>query len=205
MPQLFHDRGYMIQKSSFLRRIMELREFRILIPIWVLGGALLLADPSAAAAVKTPLRIGYVNLSLLLHEMPQTAAAQRLLNRELSGRKKLLLKQLAEIKKEKLAMKAGNAGISLLQRMENEQRLNMLRERYRTNQQQYAEDFSLARNQALVNLQRLAVRAIRAYGKRHHFTVILGQEVFFASPGIDLTPKILASLRRIFSQSRKHG
>ncbi len=184
---------------------MRLRWFRVLGTLWILGGGLILATPSSAAAPATPLRIGYVNLSLLLHEMPQTAAAQKSLNQELGGRKKVLLKQLAGIRKQKLAMKSGSTSVSLLQRMENEQRLNMLRERYRTSQQQYAEDFNLARNQALDNLQRLAVRAIRTYGKQHHFTVILGQEVFFASPGIDLTPKILAQLRRMFSQSRKHG
>ncbi len=195
----------MIHKSGLLRPFMGVSWSRVLPAIGFLGAGFLLAGPLAAAAPAAPPRIGYVNLSLLLREMPQTAAAQKSLSQELSGRKKLLLKQLSEIKKEKLTMKTQNSSISLLQRMENEQRLNMLRQRYRTSEQQYNEDFNLARNQALVNLQRLAVRAIQSYGKRHHFTVILGQEVFFASPGIDLTPKILSRLRLIFSRSRKHG
>jgi Skp family chaperone for outer membrane proteins len=146
-----------------------------------------------------------VNLNLLVREMPQTMVAQKALNQQLSGRKKLLLKQLAEIGKLRRTMHAQESHANLLQRMENEQRLNSLRQGYRTSEQQYEEDFNLARNQALANLQRLAIHAIRAYGKRHHFTVILGREVFFASPEINLTSRILEQLRLMSAHSRKHG
>ncbi|MHB1544145.1 MAG: OmpH/Skp family outer membrane protein [Gammaproteobacteria bacterium] len=155
-------------------------------------GCIGLASLPASA---TPLRLGYVNIGVLLREMPQSKAAELKLNQELSTQKQRLAERLVAIKAMRHKLHNPADRLSLLKRMEDQQRLNTLQNSYRMSEEQYSEDFNLARNQALANLQRLAIRAIHAYALRHHFTLVLGNDVFFADPSVNITPSVLARLK----------
>jgi Outer membrane protein (OmpH-like). len=92
--------------------------------------------------------------------------------------------------------------------MQDQQRLDTMEARYRTIEEQYAEDFNLARNQALTNLQRLAVHAIHAYAQKHHYTLVLGNDLYFVAPTLNITAAVLAHLQALYqarSQSTPHA
>ncbi len=158
---------------------------------WIGGAA-----PNANA---TSIRLGYVNLGVLLREMPQSKAAELKLNQDLAAQKQRLTKSEAVIQAMQHKLHNPTDHLSLLSRMEDQQRLNTLENSYRMSEEQYSEDFSLARNQALANLQRLAIRAIHAYALEHHFTLVVGNDVFFADPSLNITPHVLARLKALYA------
>ncbi|EQD28933.1 outer membrane protein OmpH, partial [mine drainage metagenome] len=148
----------------------------------ILIGCIGFAGPVSGA---TTLRLGYVNIGVLLREMPQSKAAELKLNHELAAQKQRLAKRLAAIQAMRHKLHNPADRLSLLKRMEDQQRLNTLQNSYRMSEEQYSEDFNLARNQALANLQRLAIHAIHAYALQHHYTLVLGNDVFFADPSLN--------------------
>lgn len=167
----------------------------LLILIGCMGLAL---QPVCAA----PLRLGYVNIGALLREMPQSKAAELKLNQELAKQKQHLAERLDAIQALRRKLHNASDRLSLLKRMEDQQHLNTLENSYRMSEEQYSEDFNLARNQALANLQRLAIREIHAYALKHHFTLVLGNDVYFADPSLNITPRVLKRLQVLYAAHR---
>ena len=166
--------------------------FKNVLVLGVLTMALI--GPVQAADIK----IGFVNVAVILEKAPQAEQAKISLEREFSPRSKRLQASQKEIKKldEKIARDGklmSQAEARKLQRTVLEKRRALKRD-----QEEFREDFNLKRNEALAKLQRLVFEAIKALSEAENYDLVLHDGVVFASSAVDITKKVqkrLASLK----------
>lgn len=153
---------------------------------------LLLATGGWAAEVK----IGYVDAARLLDEAPQAEAAADKLKSEFSSRESDLMAEKKELDKiqERLARDGDimseserkKLGIDVLSRQRE----------LRRKQEEFRQDITIRRNDALGGLQDLIRTAIQNIGKQGNYDIIFYEGISYANPRLDLTDQVLAELRK---------
>jgi outer membrane protein len=152
-------------------------------------GLLLVANVSYA-----DLKIGFVNIPVVLEKAPQAEKAKKRLEQEFSPRDKQLVAQQKEIQSmdEKMAKDAAVMGESARANLEKDI-LNKKRDAKRA-QQEFSEDFNARRNEELGKLQRRIVEAIREIAKDQSFDLLLTDGVIYSSEKIDVTTQVQQKL-----------
>ncbi len=143
------------------------------------------------------LKIGFVNVPVVLEKAPQAEKAKKRLENEFSPRDKHLVSQNKEIKKleEKLSRDASVMGESERRKLERD--IVAKKREAKRSMQEFKEDFNMRRNEELGKLQRRILEAIRALAKDEKFDLLLTEGVIYASEQIDVTAQVqqkLASL-----------
>lgn len=166
--------------------------FKNVLVISVLTVALL------GAAQAADIKVGFVNMAVILEKAPQAEQAKTALEKEFSPRNKRLLASQKEIKKldEKIARDGklmSKSEARKLQRKVLEKKRALKRD-----QEEFREDFNLRHNEELAKLQRLVLEAIKALSEAQKYDLVLHDGVVFASSSVDITKKVqkrLASLK----------
>jgi outer membrane protein len=152
-------------------------------------GLLLTANVSFA-----DLKVGVVNIPMVLEKAPQAEKAKKRLEQEFKPRDNQLVSQQKEIQtmQEKLKKDASVMSESQRNRMETDVQ-NKMRDAKRS-QQEFSEDFNARRNDELGKLQKRIVEAIRAIAKDQEFDLILTDGVIYSSPQMDITSQLQQKL-----------
>lgn len=161
----------------------------------VMASVLMLALAGAAHAAEV--KIGFVNVAVILEKAPQAESAKIALEKEFSPRNKRLLASQKEIKKldEKMVRDAklmSQAEARRLQRDVLEKKRALKRD-----QEEFREDFNLRRNEELAKLQRLVFEAIKGLSEAEKYDLVLHDGVVFASGAVDITNKVKQRLAEI--------
>ncbi|MBL4743177.1 MAG: OmpH family outer membrane protein [Cycloclasticus sp.] len=161
----------------------------------VMASVLMLALAGAAHAAE--IKIGFVNVAIILEKAPQAESAKIALEKEFSPRNKRLIASQKEIKKldEKMARDAklmSQAEARRLQRDVLEKKRALKRD-----QEEFREDFNLRRNEELAKLQRLVFEAIKGFSEAEKYDLVLHDGVVFASDAVDITNKVKQRLAAI--------
>lgn len=160
-----------------------------------MASVLMLALAGAAHAAE--IKIGFVNVAIILEKAPQAESAKIALEKEFSPRNKRLIASQKEIKKldEKMARDAklmSQAEARRLQRDVLEKKRALKRD-----QEEFREDFNLRRNEELAKLQRLVFEAIKGFSEAEKYDLVLHDGVVFASDAVDITNKVKQRLAAI--------
>lgn len=152
-------------------------------------GLLLTASTSFA-----DLKIGFVNIPLVLEKAPQAEKAKKRLEQKFSPRDKQLVAQQKEIQtlEEKMTRDAAVMGEN--ERADLERDILSKKRDAKRSQQEFSEDFNASRNEELGKLQRRIVEAIRAIAKDQNFDLLLTDGVIYASEQIDITNQVQQKL-----------
>jgi len=147
-----------------------------------------------ATSCYADLKIGFVNIPLVLEKAPQAEKAKKRLELEFSPRDRQLVAQQKDIqsKEERLNRDSGVMSDSERSRAEKDL-LNQKRDAKRK-QQEFSEDFNARRNEELGKLQRRIVEAIRSIAKDQNFDLLLTDGVIYASEKIDVTAQVQSKL-----------
>jgi len=140
------------------------------------------------------LKVGFVNIPLVLEKAPQAEKAKKRLEQEFSPRDKQLVAQQKEIESlaAKIAKDAAVTGKSEQAKLEKDVS-NKKRDAQRA-QQQFSEDFNVRRNEELGKLQSHIVEVIRGIAKDQSFDLLLTDGVIYSSEQIDVTAQVQQKL-----------
>ena len=155
---------------------------------------LMLAGPASAQDVK----IGVVNIPLLMDRSPQTKVAFEALQEEFAPRQRTILALQKELQDKDENYKKDRAVLSEAERRNIEKDLREgQRDLVRMNDE-FNEDFNLRRNEELGNIQRGLLKEVQDYAQQEGFDLVVGDGVLYASEAVNITGKVLAAMEANF-------
>jgi outer membrane protein len=148
----------------------------------------------ASAGAHAEIKIGVVNVPMLLEKAPQAEQAKKKMEREFSSREKKLLSEQEDIKQmeERLSKDAAVMSDSERDKLEKDV-MKRLRE-YKSAKEELMQDENLSRNEELTKLQKVILEAIQALAREESYDLLLTDGVVFATEAIDVTGKVAAKL-----------
>ena len=159
--------------------------------------ALLLASASSIAvtAQAQELKIGYVNGERVLREAEPAKRAAAKLEAEFGKRQKDLNDQSAAFRAQADKLDKDSPTLSEAEKARRQRELIELDRDLQRKQREYQEDLTQRKNEEVNNVSEKAQRTIKAIGEAEHFDLIVqDQMVFYVSPRIDLTKKVIDAL-----------
>jgi outer membrane protein len=155
----------------------------------------LIAATFSIPATAADLKIGVVDVAKLFEESPQAKVVQENLRAEFGPRLQQIVAQEQSLKTGNDKYQKDAATMAPEQRTKTEKDL---RDRAREVERKKAElqDDSNARRQEEMNkLQRLLFGEVRDYAKAQNFDIVIAEGVIYATPTVDITAAVLASLQ----------
>ena len=159
--------------------------------------ALLLASASSIAVPvqAQELKIGYVNGERVLREAEPAKRAAAKLEAEFGKRQKDLNDQSAAFRAQADKLDKDSPTLSEAEKARRQRELIELDRDLQRKQREYQEDLTQRKNEEVNNVSERAQRTIKAIGEAEHFDLIVqDQLVFYVSPRIDLTKKVIDAL-----------
>ena len=152
------------------------------------------ALPAAAQEVK----IGVVNIPVLLDRAPQTKAVMDALQEEFAPRQREFLAKQKEL--EDLAQKV-QKDVAVMGESERRSAQDNLRELQREVQRlqaEFREDLDRRQNEELANLQRSLLKEVQDYAQAQGYDLVVGDGVLFASTAVNITEEVLRAVEASF-------
>ena len=146
------------------------------------------------------LKIGYVNTVKVIEQAPQAKSALERLEAEFAPRDKKLVDKRERIKNLETELEKNSLVLSESDRRAKERELLILKRDVRRASQEFREDYNLRRNEELAALQKLVYKTIVDLAKKQKFDLILHEGTVYASGKIDITSKVVESLRSSFNR-----
>lgn len=156
----------------------------------------------AASLQAANLKIGYVNSARVIEQAPQAKAALARLDKEFSPRDKKLVETREKIKNIEAELEKNSLILKETERRNKERELLILKRDVRRATQEFREDYNLRRNEELAALQKLVYKTIVSIAKKQRFDLILHEGTVYASSKIDITDRVLETLRSKFSKGK---
>ena len=162
----------------------------------LIGIALLFVITGPAMAQE--LKIGVVNVPVLMDRAPQAKLAMDALQEEFAPRQREILAKQKEYEElgEKVQRDVAVMGETERRNAENDLR-NMQREVTRL-QNEFREDLNLRRNEELGNLQRALLDEVQTYAKSAGYDLVVGDGVLYASTAVNITENVLRAMEANF-------
>jgi len=164
--------------------------------------ALLLVLFSISGLASAQSNIGAVNINKLMENAPQAKAASDSMRERFSTREKKLLGERDEIRKlEEQYQKDAD----VMSKSEKETLERKIRERLRDFKREsdaFTEDFSIARNEVLNEIQTDVYKAIVDVAEAEKFDLIVSESVLYASKRVDITDKVLTRLKALHTDKK---
>lgn len=154
-----------------------------------LGIALIGAFAIPAAA--QDLKIGVVNVPLLLDRAPQTKAAMDDLQEEFAPRQREFAAKAKELEDMQAKVQKDSAVMGESERRTAEKDLRDLQREVARLQNEFQEDLNLRQNEELGNLQRALLAEVQTYAQQQGYDLVVGDGVLFASTAINITEEVL--------------
>jgi outer membrane protein len=140
------------------------------------------------------LKVGFVDFPRLAEESPQAKAVKDSLQSEFGPRQREFQTQAQAFKARQEKLQKDAATMSEDQRSRAEKELRDTERDLQRKQSEFQDDLNARRNEELSRLQRQLVEEVRAYAKAQNFDLIVADAIY-ATPTLDITPAILASLQ----------
>ena len=184
-------------KYSTIRNRVKESIQKLLVSVAVSLAGIMLLTPGLIHAEN--LKIGYVNTVKVIEQAPQAKSALQRLEAEFAPRDKKLIEKRERIKTLETELEKNSLVLSESDRRGKERELLILKRDVRRASQEFREDYNLRRNEELAALQKLVYKTIVELAKKQKFDLILHEGTVYASGKIDITDKVIESLRSRFN------
>ncbi|OQK17743.1 hypothetical protein AU255_07730 [Methyloprofundus sedimenti] len=158
----------------------------------VLVGLLMLSQLAQAE-----IKIGVVNIPLLMANAPQAAEAKERLEKEFSPKDKQLVAQQKKIKSLEEKLARDGMTMSETKKRDLEREIIAIRRDAQRAQQEFKEDFSIRRNEELGKMQNRIIEAVKALAEEGDYDLLLTEGVIHASAKVDVTDKVQDKLSKM--------
>ena len=152
----------------------------------------------ALPAAAQELKIGVVNIPVLLDRAPQTKAVMDSLQEEFAPRQREFLAKQKELEDLTARIQKDVAVMGESERRTAENDLRDLRRDVSRMQQEFREDIELRQNEELANLQRALLKEVQDYAQAQGYDLIVGDGVLFASTAVNITEEVLRAVEASF-------
>jgi outer membrane protein len=161
------------------------------IPLAALGLCGLFMAQQASAEIK----IGYVNFQQLMEEAPQVKASMQSLQNEFGSRQRELVAMQNDLKARTEKLDKEGAIMAEADRVKAEKTLRDMQREFSRKGGEFQDDINTRKNEELGKLQRFMLQEIKTYGSAQGYDLVLGNDVFYNKPGMDITAQILDVLK----------
>ena len=159
--------------------------------IWLCVLVAIFSAPIHAAELK----IGVVNAAAVMEQSPQKNKALARLEKEFLSRSKSLESKVKSLRAKQEKLAKDGAIYSAEERKSSERALMSQQRDIKRLQDEYSEDLSIRRNEELRKLEKEIAKTIVDLAKKESYDMIVYQGVIFASDKVDITEKVLKSLK----------
>ena len=153
-----------------------------------------IAIPAAAQELK----IGVVNIPVLMERAPQTKAAMDALREEFAPREREYLARQKELQDLTAKVQKDVAVMGETERRNAEKNLRDLRRDVDRLGNEYREDVNLRQNEELAKLQRSVLKDVQDYAAAEGYDLVVGDGVLFASSAVNITEEVLRAVEANF-------
>ncbi len=154
--------------------------------------ALLCAVALPASAQE--LKIGVVNVPLLMDRAPQTKAAMDALQEEFAPRQREILAKQTELQELVERAQKDGAVMSETERRNAEKSVRDLQREVTRLDTEFREDLNLRQNEELAQLQRSLLTEVQTYAQGEGYDIVVGDGVLFASTAANITEEVLRAI-----------
>jgi len=144
--------------------------------------------------VLAEIKIGVVNIPLLMANAPQAADAKKRLEREFSPKDKQLLAQQKSIKRLEERLARDGLTMNETEKRNLERDIISKRRDAQRAQQEFKEDFSIRRNEELGKMQNRIIEAVKSLAREGNYDLLLTEGVIHASKAVDVTDQVQSKL-----------
>jgi outer membrane protein len=155
----------------------------------------------AAAPAWAELKIGYVNYNSLLQDSPDAKVVGQELSSEFLPRQRELQTLQATLKARADKFAKDGATMTDDQRAREDKDIRDEERELQRKQSEAQDDLNTRRNEELSTLQKSLVEKVRVFAKTQNFDLILADGVIWATPTLDITQQVLASLNASASKA----
>lgn len=138
-------------------------------------------------------KIGFVDSERLMREAAPAVRAQQRLEKEFEKRDQELQRIARELQAMQEDLERNSLTMAETERRNKERAFNDLNRDFQRKQREFREDLNQRRNEELATVLDRANSAIKQVAEAEKYDVIL-QEVVYASPGIDITDRVIKLL-----------
>ncbi|MBT3347179.1 MAG: OmpH family outer membrane protein [Thiotrichales bacterium] len=142
-------------------------------------------------------KIGFVNIQLLLREVPQAMFATKRLEASFGGRKAEILEFQKSCQKMEKNLEKEAAALSKQQQQKKIRKIRACSSELKLMDEEYGADLRIAQAEELQKLQRLVYKTVDQIAKQEKFDLIVNEAVIFASPAADISRKVLGRMQQI--------
>jgi outer membrane protein len=172
---------------SFVKQHM----FKVILGIALVGA---FALPASAQEVK----IGVVNIQVLMERSPQTKAAMDALQEEFAPRQREFLAKQKEYEELGAKVQKDVAVMGETERRNAEKNLRDLQREVTRLQTEFREDLNLRQNEELGLLQRSLLMEVQNFAAQEGYDLVVGDGVLFASTAVNITEDVLRTVEANF-------
>ena len=152
----------------------------------------------ALPATAQELKIGVVNIPVLMERAPQTKAAMDALQEEFAPRQREFLAKQKEFEDLTAKVQKDIAVMGETERRNAEKNLRDLQREVTRLQTEFREDLNLRQNEELGLLQRALLKEVQDYAAQEGYDLVVGDGVLFASSAVNITEAVLRTVEANF-------
>lgn len=161
--------------------------------------AIALVCAIALPASAQELKIGVVNIPMLMDRAPQTKAAMDALEEEFAPRQREFAARAKELEELNAKLQRDAAVMGETERRNADTQLRDLRREVTRLQTEFQEDLNLRQNEELGNLQRSILAEVQLYAQTQGFDLVVGDGVLYASTSVNITDEVLRAIETNFN------
>ena len=157
-----------------------------------------LALSFGSQAIAQEVKIGVVNIPLLMEQAPQARVAMEALDEEFKPRQREIIAKQTEFQELSEKVQRDLAVMGETERRNAEKELRDLQREVTRLQNEFREDLNLRRNEELGVLQRSLLKEVQDYAQSAGYDVVVGDGVLYASEAVNITENVLRAMEANF-------
>jgi outer membrane protein len=144
------------------------------------------------------MKIGVVNIPVLMEQAPQTKSAMDALQEEFAPRQREFLAKQKAFEETSAKVQKDIAVMGETERRNAEKELREMQREVTRLQTEFREDLNLRQNEELGLLQRSLLKEVQDYAQQLGFDLIVGDGVLYASAAVNITDDVLRAVEANF-------
>jgi len=150
-----------------------------------------------AQASAGPVKVGYVNSVALMEQAPQADMAKQALEQEFSPREREIRDLQHDVQTMQDRLDKDGQSMSDAERSKLRQQIDQKSLRIQQKQSDFQDDLNLKKNEALGQLQKTVLTAIKDVAKEHGYQMVLSDGVVYSAPTVDITKLVAERLKQM--------
>jgi len=150
-------------------------------------------------AIAQEMKIGVVNVPVLMDRAPQAKVAMDALQEEFAPRQREILAKQKEYEELGEKVQRDVAVMGETERRNAEKDLRDLQREVTRLQSEFREDLNLRRNEELGKLQRALLKEVQDYAQTTGYDLVVGDGVLYASQTVNITELVLRAMEANFN------